>query len=498
MNANRLFRVIGCCILSAIVTVFVLVGSTKESQAQVSFTPFMCPQCPTWTEIPDWRFQVGTSMFPDLPLDPNCTASTCPHYINHLQHGRYIAGNSYIKQVGFWFESFNTEMYYDYFYCKRNGIIWDALTGTPTMPRWLDIPLVGTLQTDSVEFRFQSDHSITRRGFLSTKARVCCGSGGWVPIVMWPFVRYSGFLLGKNDVVDFIVGTAGGQLEQFVLWSNASSGNDFDVYIKCGSRPTPTSYDFRGARAGSHEFLAIPTGNCSSAWFVVVHAFSGSGTFNLVKQSHYPSRYLILRAGTNFNANSAQMTHFATILREGARHFYGATEGSVLISGIHLYNSNSCSNCGGAACNICFLSQNGGSVNGAPICADAQVCNSSGYIRMYSNCWNRPSPAFRELSHEFGHKYFCLRDEYQVNNGTMRYLCGHSIMAEPRAVAQNNFCYNANHKKDPSPGAPNTSLSSAWTQARNAGVTSHIPVETPDNYDYISFDHPFPGNVIIH
>jgi len=71
-------------------------------------------------------------------------------------------------------------------------------------------------------------------------------------------------------------------------------------------------------------------------------------------------------------------------------------------------------------------------------------------------------------------------------------------MADSWVIGRHNLCYSANHKKDPSSGAPNTNLASAWTQAKNAGVTSFVPVETPDNYDYISFDHPFPGNVIIH
>ncbi|MCL2326066.1 MAG: hypothetical protein FWC40_06185 [Proteobacteria bacterium] len=69
-------------------------------------------------------------------------------------------------------------------------------------------------------------------------------------------------------------------------------------------------------------------------------------------------------------------------------------------------------------------------------------------------------------------------------------------MANPYRTTQNNFCYFDNHEKDATPGAPSTGRPPAWTQAGNAGVTPFAPLETPDNYDYMSFDFQSVGYVI--
>jgi hypothetical protein len=94
------------------------------------------------------------------------------------------------------------------------------------------------------------------------------------------------------------------------------------------------------------------------------------------------------------------------------------------------------------------------------------------------------------MAHEFGHRWFCLGDEYV--NGS-QWQCGHSIMANPFGD-QHNFCNNntdfnrIEHPRDAQPGVTPTTLPAAWTQAANAGAITGSLSGTPDNYNYAGFD----------
>ncbi|MCL2326760.1 MAG: hypothetical protein FWC40_09750 [Proteobacteria bacterium] len=428
----------------------------------------------------------------ELPLHQNCAGTPtnpCPNYSNNLKHTRYMSGNSYIKYVQFYAQTFEVEPNYDKLYYGENGRPLSFLTGYLNMLAF-GVTLSSSLQNEPIVFRFETDHSVALDGIDIIGADVCCNA---VPVdgdtTMQPFFRHTGVLLGTNDVVYFEVPASLFKHEQFVLWphASASNSNDFDIYIKCNEKPTPNLYDYRGFAGGSYEYVHIPDHTCwdqsrtkGGMWHVAVHSYRGAGMFNLVKQEHFVWQHFDIRAGTNFIATPTQMTQFASTLRQGVRHFYGATEGNIVIESIHLYNSGSCSNCGGLPCSVCFMN--------TPGAASSPLCGA-GTIDMRQGSWNEP----RHLSHELGHKYFCVRDEYSSAFGP---LCGHSIMAAHDRIDQNNFCYSGNHNKDP--GHLNlTTLPSAWQQARTAPgvITDYLPVETPDNYDYSTFNFSTVGTV---
>ncbi|MEW5760920.1 MAG: pre-peptidase C-terminal domain-containing protein, partial [Candidatus Thermoplasmatota archaeon] len=59
-----------------------------------------------------------------------------------------------------------------------------------------------------------------------------------------------------------------------------NSGADFDLYVKKGSKPTTSSYDFRGYTSSADEEVVID--NPSGTYYIMVHGYSGSGTYTLV------------------------------------------------------------------------------------------------------------------------------------------------------------------------------------------------------------------------
>src|SRR5688572_18861519 len=86
--------------------VLLLAATLLISKAGVAaFTPIKPPVCPSWQEIPFTYRVGGTTGAWELPDDSfNCTptpTSPCPHYINYLDHYRFIATNNWTNRFAF-------------------------------------------------------------------------------------------------------------------------------------------------------------------------------------------------------------------------------------------------------------------------------------------------------------------------------------------------------------------------------------------------------------
>jgi len=445
-----------------------------------------CSLCSTRTTL-GWNFQVYGSAS-ELPLDPNCQSTQedpCPHYINNLDYQRYVVANKYVREFGFYINLFETQNGYDYLYYGPEGGL-TGLTGNPTLG-WRDFSVAASLQSQPGLLHFVTDTSGSDEGFHLNSARVCCTSTGDTNTALLSrHVRYTGFLLGTGDLIKLRASVTSNHLN-FVMWGDPSGGKDFDIYVRCNAEPTPISYAY-ASTTGQEEFIHVPSGVCDTGtWYIAVSSYSGSGWFNLVVSEHKGAQHRNLRAGVTFDANGSGQPGVAALqdaLRQAARHFFGATEGVVHVENIDFYNNiSSCdSGCGSASCDICYYDQDGTATAGC-----------GGRINVYR--WYFQDP--EGISHEFGHAYMCLPDEYYAGCGGNCWQCGHSNMAAPWG-SQNNFCFYHNHKKDKTPGATDTTANPNWTDAYNQQISPWSPSRTPDNYDYRGFsDWPI-GTIVTH
>jgi hypothetical protein len=423
-----------------------------------------------------------------------------PRYTNYVDYNWMLFTNPKVKDLKLRFDVFDTEAGWDLLYVGS----FETLSGNP-VTGWRTYNLAGTGQESGVALRFYTDSTVIDRGFVIGDAAVRCGSSGasTTPIIS-ATKRIDGFLLGTNDSVSFRFPTTPNYI-YVTLWGQPV-GSDFDLYQRGnGSMPTKNVYDRRSATTGQMESIQIPQGAYGSYHYVVVHSYSGGGSFSLrFSEAKGPpnSQLFTRKAGANFNANAGQITIMKDILRRGMRRFFGANEGQIVVTRTDFFNNtgSDCTNCGGSNCDICFRTETG-------FCG---ACCENGKIKLFRTAagideWHTPAV----LAHEFGHCPGGLPDEYQNHNSAAHggvcgsdCRCGHSHMCN-LIPNQNNWCIEADHKKDPhshvctpcssSDCATNACVCadtnvSAWQNLLNAGKITHAQTTTPDNESYDGFD----------
>jgi hypothetical protein len=276
------------------------------------------------------------------------------------------------------------------------------------------------------------------------------------------------------------------------MWGAPTPGNDFDLYVRCGALPTPTQWDFRGFSSDTQEFVHATTASCpcGSTWYVAVHAFSGSGAFSFVNHKHFTTEHrstASVRITCDMNASTFNAMQDDVL--NGFKHFFGANEGTRYWD------------------NFTIQDKTDGSGELRIHCQDGRPnsdrCGNNCY---FSDCnanfftsWTAGGSTGHEpqtFSHEMGHHYNCLWDEYESNLTE----CGHSIMASPWGTNQ-NYCYcnfqpsgqnkcspgSGDHGFDPTP--PNiTSLQTGTAWINLQSRSPYAIQSTPDNFNYESFD----------
>jgi hypothetical protein len=483
--------------------------------ASASFTPVVPATCPATTEV-NWSYNLSAA--------GQCTGAGCPQdagwmipanpnlpteYTNSVQNFTLVAGNEYINQFGFRINTFETEPNYD-FLTVWNSTSTISLTGGANwgnpIQGWRDLPATHTsLPTDSTAILFNSDYSVSQAGIFLDRARVCTNNPGMAlqnaERAIGPVFRTSGVLLGTNDVVYFTVpvgsmksgDSCSSAHDTFALWGDPTPGNDFDLYVRCGAQPTPLQYDYRGFSSDTQEFVHATTASCpcGSQWHIAVHAFHGSGWFNLVNHKHYASEH---RGDAGVNVECGPVTsdviaQYQQQMSIGFKHFFGANEGARYWDSITLHNAPGG---GGIQIDACPFDCTTGRPH-SDVCSSGLTCLFTDcFVQLYCNWFDGPT-----LSHELGHHINCLQDEYEDSQGTE---CGHSIMGS-QFLTNTNYCWCNNqvpgqnkcgrnggdHGWDPSPNTL-TSLKTgtAWTNLQSRAPFSVM--STPDNYDYTQFD----------
>lgn len=465
-----------------------------------TFSPVQCSPCPAWTSV-NWTYNSTAELAPD----PNNGAS----YNNNILHFRYFLASAYVSQVQFELSSFSTEQNSDSLNLVQQGQTTSVnLTGNLSpMPQWVQPATPSMLQAAPLQLRFTSDESGSFPGFYIDQARVCCASQPTTALPTRGMVngeRYTGVLLGANDVVYTWrnAGPAGTRLH-LALWGPIT-GSDFDLYARCNALPTPSAWDLRGYSSDTNEFVFGGTDQCvGGIWYIAVHAYSGVGQFHVVgSDAKVSSDEAVsgvipsIRVGVNSNVAPSTLSSIQQTMVKALKYLYGATEGKIFFSACQLWNNAgaTCSNCGGQPCDVCFVAGVGQS--NAPLCSlssAANITSGSGYWQSHQG-----------VAHELSHRYLCTQDEYVAKDGSKNcdkdglnecnWHCGHSIMANPFS-GQNNFCLKADqtmtvdHPRDGTSGfvPPNTASSWDWILVSSQRVTS-IPAYTPDNFDYLGHD----------
>jgi hypothetical protein len=472
------------------------VALTPEAGLAVTFTQTAPATCPATTEVTfDYNLSnLGTGEWM-VPGDPNASG----HYISNVDYTIGVYANSRVNQIGVRVDSFRTESGFDFLDFKTNETTIH-LTGAPATG-WRDIHAFvpsNPIGNVSPKMRFVSDFNVTDTGIAIGKARVCTDNPAVSPpqvaFPIAPVTRYNGVLLGTNDVVFFtasVGSTKAGDAcssahDTFALWGDSTVGNDFDLYVRCNALPTPDNWTFKGFSSDTQEFVHADNGTCpcGGTWFIAVSSFSGSGWFNLVQQKHYANKHqhtASVVAQDNWVNLQASLQPRITV---GFRHFFGANEGARYWDQYTLEDTKTSGDI------RIYPSTMPGQRANADVCGEGCTLGPCG-INMYSH-----EDDGRILSHEMGHHYNCLHDEYADNVGTH---CGHNIMGN-QFFTNTNYCWCnqvqsgthrcsmgfGDHGWDPTPISLMPVYDTVWTYLNQ--FTPAVVTSTPDNFDFTTFD----------
>lgn len=472
------------------VIIWLIAMTSAKGADAVTFTPASCSLCPTYTSQP-WVYD----SLAEIAQDPNHAGN----YINNLGHVRSFVANGFVKDVRFHFQTFSTEYGHDFFSFQQDLGEPESISGSFSSTNIAPI-IYARPQLKPVQLGFSADRSLSYPGFVLDSIEVCCESS-FVSLPnfdMAPGRRYSGYLQGPNDVVYLRIpsGPVGTRL-RVALWGNGTSGQDFDLYARCGQLPTPNFFDWRSFSGDSDEFMASAPDECTGqSWYIAVSDYSGIGQFSIVASyAKSVAGSIPIRVGIDQNVSLADRFQVATTMTQALRFVYGLTEGQVAFAPCDVWNNTGtgCTNCSGSPCDVCFeYNPNGTTPASAGLCPDP-ASGTHVNIPLSSGYWTSP----RGVAHELAHQYLCTQDEYDplgcnATAGLCNWHCGHSVMANPFS-GQNNFCFKSSgiptaHERDPSPGWVPQNTMSAWDSAYLSGRVVWSPTDTPDNFSYVNHD----------
>lgn len=411
---------------------------------------------------------------------------TPPSYINNIDSERTLYANAYVRGLKLFSTDFQTENGYDYVKLRQLSTS-TFLTGTMPPNTWTTPALTSTLQSYPLLIRFVSDASVTDVGFKFSKASVCCDPEAVLslPADVVLGKRNTGLLIGPSDVVYFSVPDAPtGSRTNLAMWSY--TGTNFDMKVRCNSFPTATTWDAQSTSGDNYEFISLQSLGCTKLYVAVYNASSVTGYFNFVASQMKESMVKEIRAGYEGNWPADVGTEKANALK-AMKRYYGATEGQHLIRSIEWFanTGTNCTNkCGGKTCDLCIKADSGfRAINVGGPCA--------GSVRLSSK---HLDVGGHTLAHEWGHRYFCVKDEYIDLANTTCLMCGHSIMNGPIGTSLYNFCVDTadfhDHAEDQDfePECSGIWHNGSWQAAPVGANLVTLPTMTPDVYNYESHD----------
>ena len=296
-------------------------------------------------------------------------------------------------------------------------------------------------------------------------------------------LRYTGVLLGTNDVVYMRARapTAGRELH-IATW-NSEPNLDADVCVQCGTTPTPTTFLKRGF-TNYEELITVTSSECASPndLWIAMHSYIGSGRFDIVVSQAKPTYSVDVIVESE---DPVEIAMVSDTLEALSKRMYAISEGQLLMVDYKLHTASPGSvpeswmcawQCPGY-CDLCFVREGGNSFAPIPGSPPAVINFPA---------WDDPS----KVAHEMGHTLFDLRDEYV--GGTID-TCGHSVMGNswhPTA----NLCVAHNQGDDHDPLGWPTGEPPGWSAAAWLLPLAYSFV-TPDPYNYD--DHDFNNQITV-
>jgi hypothetical protein len=513
----------------------------------LAFEPIRPASCPGWTEV-GWTYDIGEVGRREwlVPSDPTAN----DRYVNNVDYHHNVVANEFVTSFGMRFDRFDLPAPDSFI--VTNGVhstmeFSEGFVTDPVIPTWRDFQLASSEgRRHSLETIFFSDTLDGGTGMAIGHARVCSAGGApnSVPFEMEPTRRYSGVLLGQNDVVYFEV-PVGSQKpgdvcssahDTFALWgSKTRTEEDFDLYVRCNEKPTaanalenPALYGNRTPPMApappmplllrNQEFVHAPANSCpcGGKWVVAVHSKRGQGQFNLVNHKHYANEHRgISHWASECLVPEATLRARGDVLLRGYRRSFGANEGARFYGAIEFRNGLGVTLPGDVPIPLPnpFEPPSG---TGLVRCVDARSHSDActidptfGAIPAFSRIELSSVATPLSVAHEMGHHFDCLFDEYvDLPDEAFGGQCGHSIMSTHN-LTKSNYCY-CNHRDlgephDPrcayDPAAQRTHGDHGWDpDLPGLGLDeppawerlqSRSPVKvttTPDNFNYEEFD----------
>ncbi|MHA1866551.1 MAG: pre-peptidase C-terminal domain-containing protein [Candidatus Heimdallarchaeaceae archaeon] len=178
------------------------------------------------------------------------------------------------------FTYIEVETNYDYLYVyDYAGNTLHKLTGTYSSGGWSAVS-----NGDTIKIRLVTDYSVTKWGFKIDLIEYEGGSGGSTG---------GGALNNGQTVTSSLSATGDSEMWYIDVDANAISMHsvltcgsvDFDLYGRLGAEPTTSTYDWRGYTSGGEDVTYDNPGE--GRWYIMVHSYSGSGSYDLTVTVEY-------------------------------------------------------------------------------------------------------------------------------------------------------------------------------------------------------------------
>ena len=457
-----------------------------------AFTPQMCGLCSAnqWTTL-GWYYAddewLGTYPVPTFTEGDGFVQhqlGSDAHYENNIDNVRMFLASANVSGLRVFYDHFETEPGYDFVSMQQSSTM-HYFTGVQAANSWTQIAITSPLQWFPMTIRFKADISIRQRGFLFNKVQVCCSPNpAYVSQTVALGVRQTGVLQGLGDVVYLRISDPPiGQIANLMLWS--LPGRNFDLKVRCDAFPTPTNYDASATTLDEDEMLQVPRLGCSTGliYVAVYNAGNVTGQFNFIASRMKTSMLKDITVGLEGPFPTAtQLSAMKKAVVNSAKRYFGATEGQHFIRSISwLQNTGTnCTNCGSSRCDVCIKSGTIRAENVGGPCA--------GWIKIDQNA----ILGEKILNHEWGHRYFCVRDEYKEKPGSICPLCGHTIMNGPVGISLNDFCIDTetfvSHHRDGQQDLSDCTgnvYHASWQDAPSGANLVFTPHLTPDPFNYV-------------
>lgn len=430
---------------------------------------------------------------------------TCPHYKNKTDVARIVLANEYVTRLQVRMAQVSLEYGYDYLYLAPRSATFSpfaSITGLSSFTtQTYNVPSGYSMQSNPLWAHFTTDSSVRAAGFtMDNVVASCSSSSGFMSNVTYvdPHNQdVTGVLLATHDVVHLKVykTTSSNGYLRFALWG-PSSGADFDLYVRCGAKPTISSWDYRGNGGSTQEFIETSQGYCSSGTiYVAVHSYGGAGRWDfLFSEGYAPCEPL--RVGIDWTPTTIERAQLEETARIGARYFYGATDGTYCLKTPEIFE-NSRIDCGQNRCVVtfskasgsycCIHEQTGGTCQSDANCGTDETCdqgvckNRTGPVHIGISNHGQPT----QVAHELMHKYWgsAAGDQYAGSGSLAR--CGHSIQASPLFL---DNCTSLNHGIEHDPNTTAMPPPASWADAYSQGIVPYSKYYTPNWYSFGDFE----------